>query len=179
MVSYPSCHQMVGKSWETPPGKKKHRILLAVPAPIGTRGALGAARLNLVQKGLALELKTFWKECLFTKTNPVLWFSMFAYKNKLLSLCFARKSFSSTIKKTIKPFSLRDPYEDRQSGFLTRVYVATCPQLFKTPCWFIPTWQLRLCFIPRQGFKQRILDSQTSLEVRLVCGLKLETTDVA
>ena len=52
MVSFPSCR--MGKSWET---RKKPmvRILLAVPAPIGTREALGAARLNLVQKGLALK----------------------------------------------------------------------------------------------------------------------------
>ena len=94
------------------------RILLAVPAPIGTREALGATRLNLVQKGLALKS---WKP--FKK-------GMFVYKNKscsviqhvclqkqaILSLCFGRKSFSSTIKKTKMACSLRDPYEDGPYG---------------------------------------------------------------
>ena len=60
------CDQRCFHSWcHSPPvGWENHgrlekkpmvRILLAVPAPIGTREALGAARLNLVQKGLALK----------------------------------------------------------------------------------------------------------------------------
>ena len=93
-----------GFSWlfQRPSGRVRH---LALHAWISSRKAWHLRAENLLRK-----------ECLFTKTNPILWFSMFAYKNKLLSLCFGRMSFSSTIQKTKVACSLRDPYEDRPYG---------------------------------------------------------------
>jgi len=85
------CHSPPAIGWENHGRLEKTpwRILLTVPAPIGTREALGAARLNLVQKGLALKSWKPFKKGMFVykNLNPVLWFSMFAYKNKLYFAC--------------------------------------------------------------------------------------------